>query len=134
MQVSAIDHVNIVTDDVDATCAFYGDLLGLVRDASPVTGMGGQGAWLRDASGNAIIHLMANGPAMAATIGDHLPGMSTGPIHHVALRCTGFESMKERLAALGTEHRINDRKYGDLRQIFVLDPSNVSLELNFPGD
>jgi hypothetical protein len=42
--------------------------------------------------------------------------------------------MLERCAKLGIEHRVNDRKFGDLRQVFVTDPNNVVLELNFAGE
>ena len=35
MQVEALDHVNIITDDLDGTAKFYEDLLGLERRDAP---------------------------------------------------------------------------------------------------
>ena len=55
----------------------------------------------------------------------------TGALHHVALRCAGYEELRARLASYGLEHRINVVAAVGLRQIFVLDPNQVLLELNF---
>ena len=51
-----------------------------------------------------------------------------------ALTCVGFADTKQRCQELGVEYRVNDRNYGDLRQVFITDPDNISLELNFAGD
>ena len=42
--------------------------------------------------------------------------------------------MQRRCQELGIAHRLNDRKHGELRQIFLTDPNNVALELNFAGE
>ena len=57
-----------------------------------------------------------------------------GALDHVALTCSGFDATKARCEELGIEYRVNDRQFGDLRQVFVLDPNDINLELNFPGD
>lgn len=133
MPVNGIDHVNIVTHDLEKTVGFYAAVLGLERGETPGASMGFRGAWLHDAKGQAIVHLVAYDPARH---GDRhrADAPHTGPVDHVALRCTGFAAMLARLGELGLEHRVNDRKYAGLRQIFVTDPNHVSLELNFPGD
>ena len=130
MQVSGLDHVNIVTDDLDRSAQFYERLLGLTATRPPHARPGMDGRWLYDAAGRAIIHLALRNPEM------HRPGPSpdTGPIDHVALACTGFEAMLARCVELGLEHRVTDRKFGTLRQVFVTDPNNVVLELNFAGE
>lgn len=125
MQVSAIDHVNINTADLDGTAAFYERLLGLRRGESPVTAFGRTGAWMFDAAGNAIVHLVGT---------DTPEDGPTGAIDHVALRCAGFEAALSRITEMGLEYRVNDRKFGTFRQVFVTDPNGVKLELNFSGD
>ena len=60
--------------------------------------------------------------------------MPTGSIDHVALACDDFAGIVRRCEELGVAHRVNDRKDADLRQVFVTDPNNVTLELNFAGD
>jgi catechol 2,3-dioxygenase-like lactoylglutathione lyase family enzyme len=133
MQVSGIDHVNILTEDLDATAGFYERLLGLSRSENAGIAMGFRGAWMRDASGQAIVHLVWKDPASNRYDG-YEPGQPTNAVHHVAFRCEGFEAMREKLDGMGAEYRVNDRQYGDVRQIFLVDPNAVNLELNFAGD
>ena len=126
MQISAIDHVNIHTGDLDASIAFYRDVLGLTQGATPLATVGRRGAWMLDAAGQALIHLVARDAA------DRAAG-PTGAIDHVALRCTGFAATRATLAAQGIAHTVNDGMFG-LRQINLFDPDAVKIELNFPGD
>jgi catechol 2,3-dioxygenase-like lactoylglutathione lyase family enzyme len=127
MQVKGIDHVNIIANDIDETIDFYQRLFGLEVER-PEIAPGMRGCWLRDASGQASIHLMAFNPERHADLDR---GSATGSIDHVALACEDFEGMVRRCEELGVEHKINDRRFGSLRQVFVTDPNNVTLELNF---
>lgn len=129
MHVSAIDHVNILTDDLAATAAFYAAVLGLTQAERPHAVSGHVGAWMCDAQGRALVHLQWNDPAR--DFAPHVPGAPTGSFHHVAFRCAGFAEARARLEARGIAHRVNDGLYG-LRQIFVTDPNGISVELNFP--
>lgn len=133
MQVNGLDHVNIVTRDLDATVAFYEQILGLKRGESPGAALGFKGAWMFDASGKAIVHLVWKDPSRDFAA-DHEPGTVTGAIHHVALACRGYDSTIERLETRGIGYRTNELASINLRQIFVRDPNNINLELNFPGD
>lgn len=133
MQVSGIDHINIVADDLDEVAAFYERALGLRRTESAGGAMGFKGAWMCDAAGNAIVHLVWKDPA-SDRYAHRVPGQSTNGVDHVALRCTGFDATRERLDLLGVPYRVNDRQFGNLRQIFLTDPSAVNIELNFSGD
>jgi hypothetical protein len=55
----------------------------------------------------------------------------TGSIHHVALRCQGYEETIGRLDARGADYQVNLVEAIGLRQIFTEDPNGVLLELNF---
>lgn len=131
MPVKGLDHVNVIAADLEETTRFYQDVLGLEYTPRPAE-MTFAGGWLRDAAGQAIIHLIVYDPAK------HGPterrAMPTGSIDHIALACEDFATTVERCEQLGVPHRINDRKYGDLRQVFITDPNNVTLELNFTGE
>ena len=131
MQVKGLDHVNIIASDLDATVAFYGDLLGFRAEPTPGAPMGFQGRWLVDGSGRPSIHLMEWNEQRHAGLER---GSATGSIDHVALVCDDFDGMVRRCEELGVEHRVNDRQFGNFRQVFVTDPNNVTLELNFGGD
>lgn len=131
MQIKGLDHVNVIAADLDETIRFYQDVLGFKYGARP-TEMNFAGGWLFDAADQPIIHLMAFDPERHGEA--ERRGMPTGSIDHIALACEGFADTVRRCEELGIAHRANDRKYADLRQIFVTDPNNVTLELNFAGD
>jgi len=133
MQVSGLDHVNILTHHLDQTAQFYERLMGLTRTENPAIHLGFKGAWMRDAHGNAIVHLVWKDPAMDRYEG-YDPGSSTNAVHHVAFKCAGFAATVARLDEMGTDYRVNDLQHLNLKQIFVTDPNAVNLELNFSGD
>lgn len=131
MLINGLDHVNIITDDLDGTAAFYERALGLHRTATPVTGF--KGAWLSDADGNAIVHVMWKDPA--GNFGaEHVPGSVTGAVHHVAFRCRGYDGAIERLKAAGLQYFTNEIRNVGMRQIFLRDPNAINIELNFAGE
>ena len=133
MQVTGIDHVNILTRDLDGTAAFYERLLGLSRGENQGVAAGFRGAWMRDVTGQAIVHLVWKDPASDRYAG-YEPGQPTHAVHHVAFRCEGFDAMIERLEAMDIAYRVSDRLPGGLRQVFLADPNAINLELNFGGD
>ncbi|MGB3796603.1 MAG: VOC family protein, partial [Alteraurantiacibacter sp.] len=57
MQVEALDHINIITGDLDATASFYEDLLGLDRRDAPPPLTPKTAQWMFDAQDRAIIHI-----------------------------------------------------------------------------
>ena len=88
--------------------------------------------WLHAPSGQAVIHLNLWGTDNTIPR-DVQPGKPTGAIHHVAFECDGFDETVEKLKARGLEYGYNEIPSIPLRQLFVADPNNVLLELNFRG-
>jgi len=132
MQVNALDHVNIVTADVPASAEFYQALLGFTPDPR-MPWNPERGAWLCDREGRPIVHL--NNVALDRPMDRaFVDGSETGAIHHVALNCTGYDEMIERLDRRGASYETGSVARVGLRQIFTRDPNNVLLELNFAGD
>lgn len=132
MIVNALDHVNIITADLDGTASFYAELFGLERRnaPSPLTPQNAQ--WMYDNAGRAIFHI--NSVDCPRTYPRDVAPGPTGSIHHVALNCSGYEDMIARLDAAGMAHHENVVTAIGLRQIFTEDPNGVLLELNFFGD
>lgn len=133
MQVEALDHVNIITDDLDGTAKFYEDLLGLERRDAPPPLTPQTATWMYDAEDRGIIHINSL-DCIRAYDREVKPGELTGALHHVALRLKGYEEMKARLDARGADYQENLVEAIGLRQIFTADPNNVLLELNFFGE
>ena len=103
MAIRAIDHVNIVTTDLEGTVAFYAEAIGLRPGWRPDFSF--PGAWLY-AGERPVIHLM---------VAERDAG--TGPLDHVAFVAEDFEGTRDRLAAQGVEHRIRDVPGTAIRQI-----------------
>lgn len=132
MTVNALDHVNIITDDLDGTARFYVELFALEqRDAPPpLTPQNAQ--WVYDKAGRAIFHI--NSTDCPRTYPREVTSGTTGSIHHVALNCSGYDGMIDRLTQRGAEYKVNLITAIGLRQIFTEDPNGVLLELNFFAD
>ncbi len=132
MKVNWLDHINIIAPDIRATASFYAELLGLeTRDAPPPL-TPETARWMYDDTGRAIIHI--NSLDCPRTFEREVMRGPTGSIHHVAFNCAGYDEMVARLAAHGLKSQINTVEAIGLRQIFVMDPNDVLLELNFFGD
>ena len=127
MPATGLDHVNIITTDLDRTKRFYRDVLGLVDGDTSSIPPGVEVHWLADPSGISVIHLLRHDPARHAEPGE---GSPTGTIDHVAFNCTDYDGMIARCAELGVACRIGFAGPA-FRQLFITDPNGVVLELNF---
>ena len=132
MRVNALDHVNIITADLDGTARFYAELFGLERRNAPPPLTPDNAQWMYDGAGRAIIHI--NHVDCPRLFDRPIEPGPTGALHHVALNCSGFVETLAQLKARGLAHRLNEVLGLGLRQIFTLDPNSVLLELNFFGD
>lgn len=132
MHVNALDHINVITADLDGTARFYANVVGLERRNSPPPLTPATAQWMYDQAGRAIVHINTlDCPRIYQR--DIRPG-PTGALHHVALNCTSHDEMLARLHAHHVHYQLNEVPAIGLRQIFVMDPNAVLLELNFFGD
>ena len=132
MRVNALDHVNIITADLDGTARFYASLFDLERRDAPPPLTAANAQWMYDAAGRAIIHI--NSLDCPRTYPREVSPGPTGALHHVALNCSGYEQVLARLASVGREYQLNLVAAIGLRQVFTLDPNGILLELNFFAD
>jgi hypothetical protein len=82
------------------------------------------GAWLYSA-GHPVLHLND----ISQT--DKRQPPDSGVIDHVAFSSRGFEAMKQHLTGKGVLYRVNQVPNSTRWQIFLRDPNNVEIELNF---
>jgi glyoxylase I family protein len=131
VQISALDHVSLVTTDLDRSIAFYRDILGLHQIQRP--SFSSTGAWM--ASGNLEIHLTVNpnGHLRPET------KIDTGDIHFAA-RVADFAATMKHLGAKGYREDAPDGSPKKLilrvngpapyQQAYLLDPDNHLIEIN----
>lgn len=132
MKVNALDHVNIITADLDGTASFYEDLLGLERRNGPPPLTPQNCQWMYDQANRPILHL--NSEDCPRAYDRETRSGPTGAVHHIALNCSGYDEMIARLDRRAADFQRNTVAAIGLRQIFTMDPNGVLLELNFFGD
>jgi len=122
MSVGVLDHYNVSTRKLKETVQFYEGVLGLENGPRPPFDF--PGAWLYS-EGHPVLHLND----IAGTDRQQRP--DSGVIDHVAFGSRGFEAMKKHLAGKGIDYRVNVVPNSTRRQIFLRDPNNVEIELNY---
>jgi catechol 2,3-dioxygenase-like lactoylglutathione lyase family enzyme len=122
MSVGKLDHYNVSTRKLKETVQFYENVLGLNNGARPPFNF--PGAWLYS-EGHPVLHIND----ISGTDREQRP--DSGVIDHVAFGSRGFEAMKKHLAGKGIQHRVNQVPNSTRCQIFLRDPNNVEIELNY---
>jgi catechol 2,3-dioxygenase-like lactoylglutathione lyase family enzyme len=121
MPATAMNHFTVLAADVEATCAFYSDLLGLQPGWRPPFDF--PGAWLY-AGDNAVLHVIG---------GRALPA-GPGVIDHMAFTATGLAATVARLEARAIPYELRPLPGRGTRQLFFLDPNGAKVELDFAPD
>lgn len=119
MALSALDHYTIMTADLDASVAFYTEILGLADGPRPA--FDAPGAWLY-CDDRPVVHLITGGTRKDT---------GTGAIDHVAFRASGLDDYRARLDERGIAYRERDVPGQPLHQLFLADPDGVTIEINF---
>jgi catechol 2,3-dioxygenase-like lactoylglutathione lyase family enzyme len=117
-----LDHYNVSTRNLRDTVRFYEEVLGLVNGPRPPFDF--PGAWLYS-EGHPVLHLNDISPT------DKPQRPDSGVIDHIAFGSRGFEAIKQHLTRKGVPFRANEVPNSTRRQIFLTDPNNVLIELNF---
>jgi len=114
-----MNHFTVLTKDLDATKAFYMDLLGLGDGYRPDLGF--PGAWLY-AGGQAILHIVA---------GRGVPADPRGVIDHMAFSAEDLPGIAAKLKQRGIAYDLRRLPGSGAWQLFCLDPNGARVELDF---
>ena len=129
--VTAMEHVLVLTDDLERTREFYAGLIGLRVGERPPLAF--PGYWLY-AGDTACLHIAEREPYRrhAAGLGLDVDASMTGRggVDHVAFAATGYEQLLDRLERAGVAAARNEVPDGGPRQLFIEDPNGVRIELN----
>lgn len=134
MPIQKLDHYSIRTHDLGATERFYTDILGL--EVGPRPNFPFPGVWLYQ-GGTAVVHVIGIDPDDSSGLQDYLgdrdlEGQGSGNIDHVAFVGSDIDAMRDRIEKSGLAFRERQVPAMALTQLFVEDPSGVTIELNFP--
>jgi catechol 2,3-dioxygenase-like lactoylglutathione lyase family enzyme len=123
MAILGMDHFTILTDDVEATREFYGDILGFTPGWRP--GFKFPGMWLYSGE-RPILHVIG---------GKAREDLRSGVLDHMAFTATDLKSYVAKLKERGIAYDL--RRLGGAPdgawQLFFFDPNNARVELDFDG-
>jgi len=121
MPAAAMNHFTILTDNLDATLAFYAKYLDLHPGARPPFTF--PGAWLYARDGNEpILHVIAGKPKDT---------LVAGVIDHMAFTGRDLAGTVSTLKANGIEHDLRRLPEYGTWQLFFHDPNGAKIELDF---
>ena len=124
MPLSALHHVTVNTDDLEATRDFYRDVLGLRVGFRPDLAFPGYWLYCGDVP---VVHLVPGDSAIGGG-----PSKDTGAFDHFAFLADDFAGIKANLEKKGIKYRENHIPNPPIDQLFFPDNNNVMVELNFP--
>ena len=132
--VTGLQHVLVLSDDIDATRDFYRDVIGMAVGARPPLEF--PGYWLY-AGQTPVLHIAERTAyrAHAGSLGLPVDAAASadGPIDHVAFAATGYDVVLAELRQRGLS-AVPNTVPGVQRQLFIDDPNGVRVELNFAID
>lgn len=119
MTAHAMNHFTILAENLDETCAFYRELLGLEEGYRP--DMGFPGAWLY-AGEQAVLHVVVRNP---------LPQTRAGVLDHMAFSAVDLAGTVRKLENRGIRYQLGRQAETSMWQLFFHDPSGARVELDF---
>ena len=134
--VSELEHVLVLTEDIESARDFYERAVGLRAGDRPALEF--PGYWLY-AGGVPCLHIAdraayrAHAATLGLSVGERAAGVGLAggsgpsPVDHIA---TDYDAVTARLAAAGIEPVRNDVPGGGPRQLFFDDPDGLRVEIN----
>lgn len=132
MPLNLMEHYLVLTDDMEATRAFYIDVLGLQDGFRPELGFPGYWLYL---DSTPVLHIAewltytAHSNKMGIPVSTRSD--STGAFDHIAFNGTGPEETISCLEKNNIPYERNDVPHAGLVQLFLNDPNGIKIELNF---
>jgi catechol 2,3-dioxygenase-like lactoylglutathione lyase family enzyme len=124
MAVDSLQHINLRSSDVERSREFFVEVVGLQVGPRPPLASVGYWLYLGEVP---VIHLVQRPP-------DSTYGCGTGAVDHIAFHGVDFEATRGRFSALGIPFREAVIPRDGTRQLFIHDPDDVKIELNFDPD
>jgi catechol 2,3-dioxygenase-like lactoylglutathione lyase family enzyme len=123
--VAGLDHLLVLTDDIDATRDFWCEALDLEVGERPPLEF--PGYWLYGA-GAPCVHVAERAAYVAHSARIGIPA-AAGPVEHVAFDAEDYDVLASRIERGGIE-AFRNAVPGVIRQLFVEDPNGVKIEIN----
>lgn len=140
MPINKLAHFSVRTTDIVASRRFYVEVLGFEEGFRPPFKF--PGLWLYrggDEADFGVVHIIGIDRHDLEGLTEYLGDKAEDSLHgsaavdHLAFLATDLVDMHRRLNAARLEFRERTVPSLGLHQVFVEDPSGVTIELNFPA-
>ncbi|HWV89250.1 MAG TPA: VOC family protein [Burkholderiales bacterium] len=135
MPVTALNHYLIVSKNLERSKKFYQEVLGL--DVAERPDFGFPGYWLKTGD-NICVHLASQAPNKIRDqflLKKHPKGTNgSGSVDHIAFLAQDPEGVRNRIQKNKVDMHFRSFPDAKLFQIFLKDPDDVTIELNFLGE
>jgi len=131
MPLTKMEHFLVLTADIDATRDFYCGVLGMREGFRPPLGFPGYWLYLGETP---VIHIAEwqtytdHSNSRDIPVSTRAPG--TGALDHIAFNATDYDELLVSLERSGVKAMQNVANPNGLRQVFLLDPNGIKLEIN----
>ena len=137
MAIAKLSHYSVRTTDLVASQRFYTEVLELRVGFRPPFDF--PGVWLysdQDESEFGAVHLIGVAPGSNVGMRDYdgewqIEDHRDEPVDHIAFLATDWPAMRQRCDALGVLYRKRHMLPLGLLQVFLVDPSGVTIELMY---
>ena len=134
MPVTSLNHYLIVSRNLERSKKFYQKVLGMKLARRPDFGF--PGYWLQ-AGGGICVHLASQNPNRIRDrylLKKHPRGTNgSGSVDHIAFLAKDPEAVRDRIRKNKVDMQVRSFPDAKLFQIFLKDPDDVTIELNFLG-
>ena len=130
---TALEHVLVLSENIEAAREFYEQAVGLRAGARPPLAFAGH--WLYSGD-TPCLHVAdraqyaAHAETMGLVVDAAAPAGPGGAVDHIAFSAGDYDAVIERLARAGIEPVRNDVPGGGPRQLFFDDPDGLRVEIN----
>jgi len=135
MPITELNHFLLVAKNLERTKDFYCKVLGLELAERPDFGF--PGYWLK-AGGDICVHLASQAPNRIRDqflLKKHPKGTTgSGAVDHIAFVARNPHEVRGRIRKNKVEMHYRSFPEAKLFQIFLKDPDDVTIELNFLGE
>ncbi|CAB3929395.1 VOC family protein [Achromobacter insolitus] len=141
MPIRKLAHYSVRTTSLDDSRRFYTEVLGFKEGFRPEFKF--PGIWLYQGGDEAdfgVVHIIGidkNDPeGLKEYLGDKDESSLYGSaaVDHLAFLATDLKDMRRRLRSANLDYRERTVPGLGLHQVFVEDPSGVTIELNYPAE
>jgi catechol 2,3-dioxygenase-like lactoylglutathione lyase family enzyme len=129
MPITHMQHYMVLSKDLAKTRAFYCDVLGLRTGPRPPFDF--DGLWIYVGE-TAVVHVAGHASYVkTGRLGDaHDARHGSGSVDHIAFAATDYDQLVASFDRHGLRYRASQVPGSDLRQLFVLDPDGIQIEIN----